>query len=249
MKNYLNFIAPPIVAFYVTANAVKAQSFQNLDFESATLTPEQGYQPWPNLVPISEALPGWTAYLGNVQQTDVGQNTYANSLATVDVLGPGFGTQPGPFGEGLGIIDGNYSVLLQGGITPDSPESVYVSASIGQTGTVPVGAESLTFRAWDIYANLALFTVSFDGSVLSPTFLSTGISPSGQQYNVYGVNVAPYAGQTGQLEFAAEASAAEPTVLLDDIQFSPNAIVPEPNSLTLAALGGLAFFLLRKARN
>ena len=236
------------ILLFGCAFASQGQSFVNLDFESANLTIEQGYQSWPNLVPISEGIPGWTAYLGDVQQTGVGQNTYANSEATVDILGPGFGRQPGPFGENISVIDGNYTVLLQGGITPDSPESIYVNASIEQTGTVPMGAESLEFRAWDIYPNLALFTVSFNGNTLSPTFLSTGTSPSGQQYNVYGVNIAPYAGQTGQLEFTAEASAAEPTVLLDDIQFSPNAIVPEPSPLLLTGVGGLLIALHRRFR-
>jgi len=234
------YIAGLIIAFSLVNPAAEAQSFINLNFESATLSPESGYQNWPNLVPISQALPGWNAYLGSVEQTEVGQNTFANSYATVDILGPGWGTQPGPFGANIGIIDGNYSVLLQGGYSSDDSYNGYVNASIAQTGMVPATAESLTFRAWDYLGNLNLFAVSFNGNTLSPTLLGTGTSPSGQPYNIYGVNIVPYAGQTGQLEFTADGSAAEPTILLDDISFSTQA-VPEPSILGLTAIGGLVF--------
>lgn len=214
-----------------------AQSFQNLAFEAATITPEQGDQQWPNLVPITSALPGWSAYLGDVEQTMVGQNTYANSVATVAVLGPGWGTGYGPFGVNTGIIDGNYSALLQGGITPDSPASEYVSASIAQTGTVPGTAESLQFKA-----DGGDFSVSFAGNTLPTTLLATATAPSGQLYGVFGIDIAPYAGQTGQLEFTTSDYSS---LLLDDIKFSTQ-VVPEPAPIILTAIGGLVLALRRR---
>jgi len=67
-----------------------------------------------------------------------------------------------------------------------------------------------------------------------------GESAGGMPVNEYGVNIAAYAGQTGQLEFTSVfnnqgASWTE----FDDITFSPTA-VPEPGTLALILMGGLA---------
>jgi hypothetical protein len=59
---------------------------------------------------------------------------------------------------------------------------------------------------------------------------------------VYGANIAPYAGQTGQLEFTAT---FYNWVELDDISFSTTAI-PEPSPLALTGVGGLLFALYRR---
>jgi len=220
---------------FLVAFSVSAQGFINLNFEAATLSPTAGPQNWPNLVPISQGLPGWTAYLGSVQQSGVGQNTYANSVATVDILGPGFGTQPGPYGN-FGVIDRNYTALLQGGITPDSPQADYVSASIAQVGTIPATAQSLQF---DADPSGGSFSVSFAGNTLTPELLSIDTTPSGLVYGLFGVNVAPYANQTGQLEFSTTDYSS---LLLDDITFSTTPVpTPEPNILGLTAIGGLVF--------
>ena len=95
----------------------------------------------------------------------------------------------------------------------------------------------------------ASLTVSFGGNSLSPVMLSSGQSPSGQLYGVYGVNITQYAGETGQLEFTAVANNNGPSwTELDDITFSPNA-VPEPNTLALILLGGLALVRWRCRAN
>ena len=87
----------------------------------------------------------------------------------------------------------------------------------------------------------AVFSVTFDGNSLSPGVLSSGESAFGQYYLVYGANIASYAGQTGPLEFTSiftdqGVSATE----FDDITFSTAAVTPEPNTLALAVMGGLA---------
>ena len=68
-NNYMKKHVMYFLVLLLAALRVDAQSFQNLNFESATLSPTQGAQPWPDYVPIVSGLPDWTAYLGSVQQT------------------------------------------------------------------------------------------------------------------------------------------------------------------------------------
>lgn len=189
-------------------------------------------------VAVSSALPGWTAYLGNTEQSQVLHNYAYNSTATVDILGPNWQETSG---YTFGIIDGQYSVFIQSGNDPNNV-TTFDNASIAQTGTVPANAESLQFKAWQLY--VGRFSVTFNGNSLSPVVLSTGQGPSGQPYTLYGADISPYAGQTGQLEFTQLYNTADPSLLLDDITFSPNA-VPEPSTLALIVTGGLALAVRR----
>ena len=173
-------------------------------------------------------MPGWTGFLGSVQQTQVLQNNYDLGSATINILGPSWSV-PYP-----GIIDGNYTVMLQAGAGPDG----LVDASIAQNGTVPALAQSLQFNIAEVLGGVG-FSVSFAGNSLSPVLLSTAVAPGGQSYNVYGVDISPYAGQTGQLEFTSIANGRDSSLLLDDITFSATA-VPEPGTLALMLMGGMA---------
>ena len=205
---------------------VKAQGiFQNLGFESANLSPAPPEQ-YPNFVPIASAMPGWTGYLGSSLQTQVEYNVTTIGDANIAILGPTWSTtEPG-------IIDGNYSALLEAGAVPGG----LGAASIEQTGTIPANAESIQLKAW-MYGNQSDFGISFAGSNLTPVLLS-----SAANYNIYGVNIAPYAGQTGTLEFSANFDTQGATwVNLDDITFSSTAVTPEPNAMVLILTGGVAF--------
>jgi hypothetical protein len=206
-------------------------TFQNLNFESADLPVIPPGQSGGE-VSTFLALPYWSVYVGNDQQFQVLYNYVYNSTATVDILGPNW--------EGLyaNIIDGQYSVFLQSGIAMPNGSGGLVDASIAQIGMVPANAESLQFKAWE--SDAGTFTVSFAGNNLSLVLLSTGQSPDGQQYDVYGADIAPYAGQIGQLEFTQNYNISDPSLLLDDITFSPDA-VPEPSIAALTAIGGLLF--------
>jgi hypothetical protein len=221
----------------VVFSGLTQTNFQNLNFESANLASTP--RPYPNLVPIASALHGWNAYVGAVQQTQVQQDAYGTGGASVDVFGPSYSAAGPTFSGGFqpGVIDGKYSVLLQAGLLNDgiTPENV----SIEQAGTVPQGAESLQFKAWQTAQTP--FTVAFDGNTLSPVVLG-----SGANYTLYGVNIAPYAGQTGPLEFTSDfVTPGAPWLGLDDISFSTSS-VPEPSPAVLASIGGLLFALLQR---
>jgi hypothetical protein len=210
---------------------VQAQgTFQNLDFESATLSPIPPGQ-YGGEVPISEALPGWTGTINGTPVTQALQNNITLGAPSIDILGPSWNFNPG-------IIEGNYSVFLQTFISSEGEVSLW------QDGTVPANTASLQFSAWSQYSPVNLL-VSFAGNNLSLVALSTGTSPSGQPYTVYGASLAPYAGQTGQLEFTTFAATRPGQIELDDISFSTQS-VPEASPLLLTGLGGTFFALYRR---
>jgi hypothetical protein len=206
-------------------------TFQNLDFESANLTPIASGQPGVE-VPITLALPGWSAELGNSPVTQVWQNDFSLGAPSIDILGPNWNSPPQ-------IIDGNYSVALQAGFAGGG--TIPTSASLWQDGTIPGNAESLQFKAMN-FEGVTPLSVSFAGDNLSLFVLSSGTTPDGASYGVYGANIASLAGQTGQLEFTASFFN---WIELDDITFSTTA-VPEPNSIVLTGIGGLIFAWYRR---
>jgi hypothetical protein len=233
MKTVCNHILT--IAILLSALSAKPQgAWQNLNFESASVSPS-GYQTYGTFVPIGSALPGWTAYLGAGQIAQVGYNSPTLGTATVSLIGPTWNSSDVSL-FGVGIIDGNYSVVVQAGAVPTN-DVLNESASIAQNGTVPSTAESLQFEAY-AYGS---FSVSFAGNVLNPIILSSGVSADGLPYNLYGVNISAWAGQTGQLEFTALDEPYESYLVLDDITFSTNSVVPEPSVLALMVMGGLAF--------
>jgi hypothetical protein len=98
-----------VLRLVTVAGAAEAQgTFQNLDFESANLaaSPQEIY---PNFVRINSALPGWTAYVGSIQQTQVGYNAPANSTASITLTGPTWSSSDAGRYV-VDIIDGSYSV-------------------------------------------------------------------------------------------------------------------------------------------
>jgi hypothetical protein len=216
------------IVFLAMLSAHAQGPFQNLDFESANLSPIPSGQ-YGGDVPITSALPGWSASIGGVQVTQVLQNNSTIGTASIDILGPNLNSvEPG-------IIDGNYTVFLQAFNVGQG------NMSLWQNGTVPANARSLQFSAWSYLPPFAAFTVSFDGNTLSAVLLSSGQTAAGQPYSVYGVNIAPYADETGQLEFTSLANNNGPSwIELDDILFSTTP-VPEPNILALTTIGWLLF--------
>ena len=210
-------------------------TFQNLDFESANLSPIPAGQ-YGGEVPLSSALPGWNASIGGVALTQVLQNSYDLGQASIDILGPNWSyVNPG-------IIGGTDTVYLQSGGSPGNSTDT-VNVSLWQYGSIPGNAQSLEFSTYNALGSSPL-SVSFDGNSLSSFLLSSGQTPSGQVYDIYGANIALYAGQIGQLKFTAQ---FPNWTELDDITFSPTA-VPEPIAMGLSGLGGLMLAFYRRGR-
>lgn len=193
----------------------QAQGFLNLDFNSANIP--SGTQAG-DFVPISDAIPDWTAYFGTSQQTSILYDSLATGSQEIAILSS---NSPGA------IPGNNYTVVIQA-----TGGSAGPSTSLAQTALIPSTANSIFFTASLPYS--AGWQVTIDGQVISVT----EISAVGDNA-VYAGNVSAFAGQVDQLEFTA-LSGAGPSVnlYLDSISFSPT-LVPEPNMLGLSALGGL----------
>ena len=194
-----------------------AQSFTNLNFEDTSITPANP----PGTVTFyatSVAIPGWAAYLGEVGQSIIPNDGISTGGAVVSLQDT---NAISPYAA----IQGNYSVLLQGPSTTSGSDPT--TASIGQTGTIPNTAQSLTFYLGNLYGT---FQVSFNGQTLSFMDISNTLN-----YTIWGANISAYAGQTGQLLFSAPIHSG---AVLDDIQFS-SLPVPEPAEFALAVLGAL----------
>jgi hypothetical protein len=196
------------------------QGFVNLDFEDTTITPVGS----PASTSYVATVPGWTwsppgifayYYADCVAYNDIALDSPQVTLHSVD----------DPFG--YPAIDGNYSILLQGGSQFVSSTSY---SAIWQTGQIPATAESL------IYWGGAL-QVTFDGQSLTPIAIGNAAN-----YTVWAMDISAYAGQTGELRFTKPwlDTNFSDGALLDNIQFSP---VPVPEPSTLALFGVCLFFL------
>jgi hypothetical protein len=192
-------------------------TFQNLNFESANVGPIT----FAFSVPVANALPGWTVLIGNVQQTEVAYNAPSTGAPIVSLLGP-----PDP------ALEGNYSAVLTG--------AVGTTASISQTGLIPSGTASLFFEAQP--GGTGNLAVSIDSEDIALVRVAT--FPT---YTLYGANISAWSGETEPLTFTAlSAPFGVNPWAIDDISFSPTAVVPEPNPLALTGIGGLLFALSRR---
>jgi hypothetical protein len=213
------------IACFVTVSLallrnVSGQSFVNLNFENAIITPDPSSPYYPDAVYASDAIPGWTA-TGFIGPNDILYNGASLGATSVSILGVN-GYPP--------ALDGNFSIYLYGGVTAPA-------ASISQTAIVPVFAESILFKAQDVGGSGAL-QVSLGGQNLSYSALS-----SGANYTLYGADISAFAGQSEQLMFSALEGGGN-FWNIDDIQFSTESI-PEPTEFALATLGTLLLGIRR----
>jgi len=199
-------------------------TFQNLGFESATLVPIPGDAY--GKVQFAPAFPGWTGSVGGVQQSAALYNNFF-----LDTSGNGIMDSGGPFLGG--VIQGNYTALIQAGFGPGT--FTPADTTLSQTGLVPSAAQSLLFRA-NLDPSYATFGVTLGGLPLSLFPLGGGTN-----YTLYGADIRALAGQTAELDFTVFAQRPHMdnyTLFLDSIQFSGTAI-PEPGVLGLSALGAM----------
>ncbi|PWU15817.1 MAG: hypothetical protein C5B50_14655 [Verrucomicrobia bacterium] len=204
-RNIGPFIAINLLALSTVMNS-DGQGFINLDFERG--------------VTSSNTIPGWTAYV-NGSPTTVLSNNIALNGGAVCLLGTNGGFQQ---------IQGAWFAYLQGQ-TVGFPNT----ASIGQTGMVPITAESLIF-----WGSVGAGDVTFNGQTLPLVVLGTA-----PNYKIYGANISGFAGGVGQLLFTSYSSqVGGQWDSVDNIQFSTQ-FIPEPSAVALLSVGVLSFGLIR----
>jgi hypothetical protein len=187
-----------------------SQGFINLNFENAAIVYDSSGQ-FASSVYASNAVSGWTAYIAGVSQTDIMYNDRTLDNACVSLQGTNSSV--------LTPIQGYYTMLLLGA----SAYAQQQSASVGQTGQIPLTALSLIFWGY-----VGQDDVSFAGQTLSLVILG-----STANYNIYGADISAFAGQTGLLLFTASPQEED---VIDNIQFLSSS-VPEPNVISFVALG------------
>jgi len=216
---------------FLLACAAQGQGFRNLGFEAATIVPASGGDPWER-VQFAPALPWWTGYVGGEKQSlaiynDLFLGSAGIGLVSADSLS--------------GVIDGDYTAVLQAGISLATGMSA--DATLSQVGQVPLDTKSLWFNG---FLDFGSFKVSMDGEIVAVQKVShTGA------YSTYAADVQGWAGQSTELSFTAIADdpGGIPTLFyLDSIRFSGDP-VPEPSTLALLGTGSAALTLiLRRCR-
>jgi hypothetical protein len=192
-----------------------AQGFVNLDFESTTL-PTNGS---PGMVSTAIGIPGWSAYINGVLQSQIDYND--TTLGTSSI-----GIQGNP-----NVIQGNFSVTLLAGSTGD--------CSLSQTGQLPAGAVTLLFDAFATGSGMPNLQVFLNGQSINmqPVMLTPNYPTT-----TFMGDISIFSGQAVNLTIAAESN--YPTGLeyfmLDNVKFSSSP-VPEPGELALVAFSALLF--------
>jgi hypothetical protein len=197
----------------VVTATVQADGFINLDFEETPLPPTT---PW-SYQPIEMGLPGWRAFLGSDEATEVVFNGLTFGAAYVGVS------------AGIPDFQGIFSVFL-------APGGNSLGVTISQTGFIPGDAQVLRFLG-DISSPAPLgplndyFGVFVDGQRLAVTdaFSEPGV------YN-YSADISSFAGQNADLSFTSfYISKTANGLYMDSISFA----VPEPSPVALFALAGV----------
>jgi hypothetical protein len=206
-----------------------SQGFVNLDFESANVS---SYPP-NSAVPVGDAIPGWTAYIGSTELTTIGYDVPQSGLANVII-------EDANFMNGTFAIQGQYSIDLQPGVQLSNGSFQEVNASISQTGLVPVGTKSLTFDV-ETFGDTP-FSISLGGTPLPLIELGKYVNNAGVQYVEWGANIGNYAGQTEPLTVTTGVN-ENSSLTFDSFAFSPTFAtpVPEPSKWGLFTLSSLFF--------
>ncbi|WP_448171404.1 PEP-CTERM sorting domain-containing protein [Rhizobacter fulvus] len=208
-------LASCVIAVLASASfGVHAQNFVNLGFEEAQLSElEQG-----GLLTWSQGAPGWShraadAYLG-YENLNVGYSV-SYSLYPVSGCCTAFGT-------------GSYALYMHSGTLYEQiPRGGFVEAEVWQTGTVPIGATTVS-----VLASESAFSLSLDGTMID-------MRPVGGEWRG---DVSAFAGRLVELRIGLRTPDERTAVAIDDIRFLP---VPEPSTTALLGLGvavGMAMF-------
>jgi hypothetical protein len=212
-------------------------TFQNLDFEAATLVPISG-DPY-NRVQFAAAFPGWTGNVGGSLQSGALYNSYFLDSSGIGIIDRNAPTNV----LGVRPISGIYTAVMMAGVLLSNP-TVPADVTLSQVGLIPDDAQSIRYKVYGISGGGG-FVTSVGGQQLTPVVLG-----SETNYLLVGVDVHQWAGQTAELAFtlvAGRPHRANTYLFLDDIQFSDIA-VPEPGAFGLLAFGGVALFWKKLTR-
>jgi len=232
---YEHFMKIGLVACFVAVllspfQNICGQSFTDLNFESARLVPVPGDTY--GAVQFAQALPGWTESIVGAIDTNALYNNIFLDSAGISIFDTNFVFYP------ASVIQGRYSAIIESGMGYTSSGAIPVNATLSQIGMVPVGTESLQFKAYEFFDSSGAFTVTLGGQTLSLIVLGTG-----SNYTLYGANVSQWAGQTANLAFTVLAEnphVNDESLVLDAVQFS-NQQVPEPS---VSGLLGISVLVL-----
>jgi hypothetical protein len=232
MKNAVALLFACVAALVLP---VQGQTFFNLDFEQARLPdppPDPGFLEW------SDAAPGWSHSDGDstehVYYLD-GHLGHSQWYALLDNQSPyGIGTSP------FGAASGRHAFRMRNGTFYEhEPRGPFTSAFLSQTGTVPVGARTVSLLASDFR-----FGLSFDGTPIvmrpvgldphSPTFEQDLWTYSGEWTG----DIGAFAGSVVTL--VIRNTTPFDSLAFDEIRFLP---IPEPATASLMSLGTLAVLL------
>jgi hypothetical protein len=136
------------------------------------------------------------------------------------------------------IIGGKNTAVVQSGLgylTNGNP-GLPSDTTLSQTGLVPLGTQSLQFKAKTGFDESGRFAVSLGGQTLSLTILGGGTN-----YALYAASVSQWAGQTASLSFTVFAEIPHrnnEALFLDDIQFSSQPVSVSPGTNLVAWISG-----------
>jgi hypothetical protein len=211
------------------------QAFTNLNFESASIP--AGTQ-ITSFIPISDALPGWTAFgtspsMGSNSATQIYYNLVSTGGAGISI-----NDTNAPFATAFGPISGKYSAYLY---SENDGGSALYSVGISQTGLVPVGSESLQVQVGEASSP---FVITLGGQTID--MIPEQVFAN---YTLYAGDVSAFAGKVENLtltETIPSSGEFSPGILsVDDFQFLTSP-VPEPGTLPLAAVGAVLIGLKRR---
>lgn len=171
-------------------------------------------------MPITNALPGWSGYIGGEEVDRIVYNTRALDSATISIHDSG--------SDSFQPLLGDYSVFLQGPSFAAAP----ASAAISQSGQIPQDAKSLRFLA----SPTSSLEVMFAGQSIPLVEMNATAT-----YRILGGDISAFAGQSGELRFSV---LPQHSGLLDSIFFSPQPI-PEPTVLGLSAVAAIVLVMHR----